>query len=113
MSNLPAWHGELKPSDWMINGEPIRGAHRLLQWEKLDWTRARIDMGPSPAGNHGPYWHVPWQLEGEELWARLYPKLILGKWQPLVQHAIDEAPGYQKRRNAARKKLNSPVISAA
>ena len=35
-----------------------RGERRWI-WDGLDWSRARVDPGPSPAGNHGPYWRVP------------------------------------------------------
>ena len=28
-------------------------------WDMLDWSKAWIDLGPSPAGNPGPYWKVP------------------------------------------------------
>ena len=41
-------------------------------WSRLDWTAARIDPGPSPAGNPGPYYHVPYPKEGTV--HRLYPK---------------------------------------
>lgn len=28
--------------------------------EDLDWSNAWVDNGPSPAGNAGPYLHVPY-----------------------------------------------------
>lgn len=57
---------------WRIDGYAIRG--RFLQlWERLDWSRAYEDKGPSPAGNPGPYWHVPEVLNDDEIWHRLYP----------------------------------------
>ena len=85
------WQKGLQMGDWLLDGSHIRSADQKLKWTKLDWSRAWMDMGPSPAGNLGPYWHVPWDFEGEELWARLYPKLVLTKWLPLVRHAIKEA----------------------
>jgi hypothetical protein len=51
-------------------------------WATLDWSRAYVDAGPSPAGNPGPYikvpWHHPsdpdtWDVETEQ---RLYPKSL-------------------------------------
>ncbi|WP_434888698.1 hypothetical protein [Bradyrhizobium sp. HKCCYLS2038] len=57
------------------------------QWADLDWARAWIDMGPSPAGNGGPYWHVP--LKTGETVHRLYTRLP-SKWRRLLQHAITE-----------------------
>lgn len=45
----------IKPSNSTLNGGLVpRGA-----WDNLDFARARIDDGPSPAGNPGPYLHVP------------------------------------------------------
>lgn len=45
------------PRAWSINGE--RGTARNPLWPCLYWANARIDIGPSPAGNMGPYAHVP------------------------------------------------------
>lgn len=87
------WHEGLSEKDWLLNGDPIRSASQRLLWSKLDWSRAWMDAGPSPAGNPGPYWHVPWDFDGEELWARLYPRLILTKWQPLIARVVFEARG--------------------
>jgi hypothetical protein len=84
------WHSD--PADWLLNGEPIRRKEQKLLWSKLDWSRARMDMGPSPAGNPGPYWHVPWNFDGEILSARLYPKLALSKHLPLLQRIARERP---------------------
>jgi hypothetical protein len=41
-------------------------------WRQLDWKQARIDRGPSPAGNPGPYFHVPCPPHGTV--HRIYPK---------------------------------------
>jgi len=94
--------GTLPMGDWLFDGYPIRTDRQKHNWSKLDWSRAYIDMGPSPAGNPGPYWHVPWDCDGEELWARLYPKLVTTKWQPLVAQAIIGAKALAKREAADR-----------
>lgn len=44
-------------------------------WAGLDWSTARVDGGPSPAGNPGPYLHVSFPAEGTV--HRIYPQ-----WQP-------------------------------
>ncbi len=57
-----------------------------LPWPKevretdCDWSGARVDAGPSPAGNPGPYLHVQWPCgriydHGSDEWlaARIYP----------------------------------------
>lgn len=85
----PDFPGEAK--DWMLNGRKVRGEDQLLLWSKLDWKRAWLDMGPSPAGNPGPYWHVPWDFDGEELWARLYPKIGLTRHLALLQRIAADA----------------------
>lgn len=82
------WLKGLTHNDWLLDGEPVRSNWQKEKFRRLDWSRAWMDMGPSPADNRGPYWHVPWDFNGEELWARLYPKLIFTKWLPLVRHAI-------------------------
>lgn len=41
-------------------------------WSSLDWARAWKDNGPSPAGNPGPYLHVPYPREGTA--HRIYPR---------------------------------------
>jgi hypothetical protein len=78
-------------TDWLLNGEPIRRKEQKLLWSKLDWSRAYLDKGPSPAGNPGPYWHVPWNFDGEKLWARLYPKLMMSRHLPLLQRIARDA----------------------
>lgn len=58
----------------LIDGSPWSG-----HWTKfgdLDFTNARPDPGPSPAGNAGPYLHVPRQ-DGETV-HRIYPKWCPG-----------------------------------
>lgn len=49
-----------------------------LTWADFDFSRATIDMGPSPAGNEGLYLKVPLvhHIDGARVmdtWHRLYP----------------------------------------
>ncbi len=72
MINKTDWIGE--PDNWRINGNTI--TKKLMPvWERLDWDRAWLDVGPSPAGNPGPYWHVPLKNDEDDIWHRLYPKI--------------------------------------
>ncbi len=82
------WYANVSPEDWLLDGYAIRGEELLEAWHDLDWAQAFCDMGPSPAGNPGPYWHVPRKTDPEERVHRLYPKL--GNWLPLVRRAIEE-----------------------
>src|SRR3990167_379080 len=43
-------------------------------WNELRFDEARIDFGPSPAGNAGPYLKVPRTSGGEEFVHRVYPR---------------------------------------
>lgn len=43
---------------------------------RFDWSRAVVDKGPSPAGNPGPYLHVP--AGNGETWHRIYPRYQVG-----------------------------------
>ena len=93
ISSTPSWLVETGPSDWLFDGLPMRGPIRE-RWHHLDWANARLDMGPSPAGNLGPYWHVPLRKvhgrwEGDTI-HRLYPKL--GKWLPMIREMIAQRP---------------------
>lgn len=45
-------------------------------WHELDFSRAWLDNGPSPAGNPGPYLHVPFPPDGTIL--RIYPQYQVG-----------------------------------
>ncbi len=78
------WLKGLTRKDWYHNGHACSQA----QWDALDWSKAYVDMGPSPMGNLGPYWHVP-NIE-DECVARLYPKLLATKWVWVVRQAIIE-----------------------
>lgn len=92
------WRQDLTHKDWLFDGSPIRGRVMLAKWENLDWENAWIDLGPSVAGNLGPYWHVPLKetvIDGEvyacgETIHRLYPKVLQSKWAMLILHACNE-----------------------
>jgi hypothetical protein len=47
---LPEWLTGTTRKDWLRDGYTITEE----QWADLDWSRAWVDMGPSPAGNLGP-----------------------------------------------------------
>tara|TARA_Y100000310_G_scaffold340619_2_gene437086 strand:+ start:1322 stop:1708 length:387 start_codon:yes stop_codon:yes gene_type:complete len=85
------WIATLDPKDWLFDGSPIRGEVMLERWNNLDWSEAYMDMGPSIAGNLGPYWHVP--LPTEETVHRLYPKILQGQWLLTIRQAVAEAYG--------------------
>ena len=84
-STLPSWLAGLTHQDWLIDGCPCKAA----DWARLDWSRAWVDLGPSPAGNPGPYWHVPayYKEDDDERVHRLYPKLLKTRWQPVAHRA--------------------------
>jgi hypothetical protein len=93
------WRDGLSHKDWLFDGRPIRGRIMLALWNNLDWSKAWIDLGPSIAGNPGPYWHVPLKetvVDGV-LYAhgdtvhRLYPKILQTKWGMLILHACYES----------------------
>lgn len=52
------------------------GWGRRHPWGELDFERAWIDNGPSPAGNPGPYLQVPWPTR--DTVHRVYPRLWEG-----------------------------------
>jgi hypothetical protein len=58
----------------------INGSRNLKEWPRLDFSRAWVDPGPSPAGNSGPYLKVPMRAEdgGDEVTARVYPQWRVG-----------------------------------
>lgn len=98
------WREGLSHKDWLFDGSRIRGPVMIARFNNLDWEKAYVDLGPSIAGNFGPYWHVPLK----ETWIdgtlydcgdtvhRLYPKVIQSKWAMLILHAC-----YQARHGAS------------
>lgn len=93
------WRDHLAPKDWLFDGSPIRGRVMIEYFNNLDWDNAWMDLGPSIAGNLGPYWHVPLcetiidgevYAEGDTV-HRLYPKVLQTKWALLILHACNEA----------------------
>ena len=62
----------------LVNGYGV-SAKRWAAMQ-FDWSTACVDGGPSPAGNTGPYLHVKRGDvdEGDELWARIYPRVQPG-----------------------------------
>jgi hypothetical protein len=98
------WLADLSHNDWLIDGYPIRGPAWLAIWENLDWAQAYVDMGPSPAGNLGPYWHVP--LKNGDTVRRLYPKLLGTKWLPLVRRAIEESVATERSKREAQEAVS-------
>jgi hypothetical protein len=101
-----SWLAGLSHKDWLFDGYPIKGERMLERFGRLDLTQARIDFGPSVAGNLGPYWHVP--LPEDETVHRLYPKVLETKWLPLIRQACldyaEWAPRYARQRKAFDKK---------
>lgn len=47
------------PSMWNCAVNGGSAFHEKFLWRHLDWSQAFVDPGPSPAGNAGPYWKVP------------------------------------------------------
>jgi hypothetical protein len=94
------WLQGLDHRDWLFDGSVIRGKVMLARFNNLDWSKAWVDIGPSVAGNLGPYWHVPLKetiIDGElydcgDTVHRLYPKVLTTKWLLLIRQAcIDHA----------------------
>ncbi|NIO76314.1 MAG: hypothetical protein GTN69_10630 [Armatimonadetes bacterium] len=76
----------------LINGS---GEWIRSDWQYLDWSKARVDIGPSPAGNPGPYFHVPFRRPdyGDDCPIyRVYPRVQPGDlvriretWRPVME----------------------------
>jgi hypothetical protein len=82
------WREGLTHKDWLFDGRPIRGEYLIDRFSHLDWSRARVELGPSIAGNLGPYWHVP--MDDGDTVHRLYPKVLLSKWLLVIRRACEE-----------------------
>lgn len=85
------WREGLSHKDWLFDGSPIRGERMIDRFNHLDWDKAWVDLGPSIAGNLGPYWHVPLHYEDDDTVHRLYPKVLQSKWALLILHACNES----------------------
>lgn len=69
----------ITPRNSLVDGNGIgpRGLYGDPDfWEHLDWDSARVNMGPSPAGNPGPYLKAPYPPEGSV--HRIYPRVQAG-----------------------------------
>jgi hypothetical protein len=84
--DIPAWLEPLSHKDFLIDGRECDAE----TWARLDWSRAFVDMGPSPAGNPGPYFHVPLCGDAETV-HRLYPKIVQTKWLGLIRETVWQA----------------------
>ena len=60
----------------LIDGAGHSGKWWTEWWSKLDWDKAWADNGPSPAGNPGPYLHVPYPPD--DTVHRIYPRVQPG-----------------------------------
>lgn len=86
----------LTPNNTWWNGHPWTKRLKAQTW---DWGKAWVDKGPSPAGNPGPYLHLPWLAGDDDQWEdtshRIYPKVQPGDrlW---VRHASSLFPVYYK-----------------
>lgn len=96
------WREGLTHKDWLFDGSPIRSEAMIDRFNHLDWSNAWVDMGPSIAGNLGPYWHVP--MDDGDTVHRLYPKVLLSKWLMLIREACKDYAGRQVERAA------SPIV---
>lgn len=90
---LPEWLRGLTRRDFSFDGGPCPSD---AIWNDLDWSRAYMDMGPSIAGNLGPYWHVPLRELANDYGTahRLYPMVLKDKWLPLIRRAVEEARAF-------------------
>lgn len=60
----------------LVNGDsPSKRSTGLSGWPDLDFSKAWVDGGPSPAGNPGPYLKVP---GGDESVQRVYSRIQTG-----------------------------------
>lgn len=60
----------------LVNGDsPSKRSNGLSGWPDLDFSKAWVDSGPSPAGNPGPYLKVPGVDESVQ---RVYSRVQVG-----------------------------------
>lgn len=69
----------LTPKNTFFNGGAWTKKAKAQDW---NWDAAYIDQGPSPAGNAGPYLHLPWLAGDEDPYEgtthRIYPRIQPG-----------------------------------
>lgn len=119
---MAEWYDGLTHKDWLFDGAPICGRVMLARFANLDWSKAWVDMGPSIAGNYGPYWHVPLRetiIDGDLYDAgdtvhRLYPKVLQSRWLPLIRRACEEVrmKSNSEKLQAENDKLRIELASA-
>jgi hypothetical protein len=94
------WREGLTHKDWLFDGSAIRTEYAIDRFNHLDWSKAWVDIGPSIAGNLGPYWHVP--LSGDDqddlTIHRLYPKVLTSKWLLVIRQACIDYAALQAER---------------
>ena len=93
--SVPNWIEGLTHEDWLFDGMSIRSEWQIDRFNHLDWSKAWVDLGPSVAGNLGPYWHVP--MDDGDTTHRLYPKVLQSKWLLLIRQACEEYAERQVR----------------
>lgn len=89
----------LTPRNTYFDGGPWPQQARELE---PDYRSAWVDKGPSPAGNPGPYLHLPFpelgtthriyprQLSGDRLWVRETFRPQIQEWVPYVEFKADD-----------------------
>lgn len=69
----------LTPRNTLFDGGPWTALAKRQGW---NWDAAFVDQGPSPAGNPGPYLHLPWQTGDKDPFDgtvhRIYPRIQRG-----------------------------------
>ena len=68
----------ITPSNSLFNGRKWGRWHKQQEW---DWNKARVDGGPSPMGNPGPYLKLPWKAGDDDFEGtvhRIYPVIQPG-----------------------------------
>ncbi|MCK5605675.1 hypothetical protein KAR91_27520 [Candidatus Pacearchaeota archaeon] len=63
----------ITPRNSFLDGRPWEKRYKE---SKPDWDNAWVDSGPSPAGNVGPYLHLPFPELGTT--HRIYPRYAVG-----------------------------------
>lgn len=77
----------------LVNGDsPSKRSTGLGGWPDLDFSKAWVDRGPSPAGNPGPYLKVP---GGDESVQRVYSRIQTGDrlWVRETWRTGGDSPG--------------------